>query len=81
VGLCETVQHLSYFDYVAVSGSLQGRMIEFADHLHEHFVTPASVLGGRYCVPTAPGSGAEILDSSLQKWTFPDGHGWPTPTA
>jgi L-fuconate dehydratase len=80
VGLCETVQHLSYFDYVAVSGSLDGRMIEFADHLHEHFVTPASVTGGRYQVPTAPGTGAEMLDSSISEWSFPDGHGWPAPT-
>ena len=79
VGLCETVQHLSYFDYVAVSGSLDERMIEFADHLHEHFVTPASVVGGRYRVPTAPGSGAEMLASSIAQWSFPDGSGWLTP--
>ena len=75
VGLCETVQHLSYFDYLAVSGSMDGRMIEFADHLHEHFVTPASVVGGRYRVPTAPGTGAEMLASSIAQWSFPDGSG------
>lgn len=80
VGLCETVQHLSFFDYVAVSGSSRGRMIEFADHLHEHFVTPASVVGGRYRVPTAPGTGAEMLASSIREWTFPNGHGWATLT-
>jgi L-fuconate dehydratase len=76
VGLCETVQHLSYFDYVCVSGSQDGRMIEFADHLHEHFVTPASVVGGRYRVPTAPGAGSEMRAESLEEWVFPDGHGW-----
>jgi L-fuconate dehydratase len=54
VGLCETVQHLSMFDYVAVSGA--PRMIECIDHLHEHFETPAVVSGGRYVVPEAPGA-------------------------
>ena len=76
VGLCETVQHLSMYDFVAVSRTKAGRMIEFADHLHEHFVTPASIVGGRYQTPTAPGSGAEILESSIGKWIFPGGTGW-----
>ena len=76
VGLCETVQHLSMFDFVAVSRTTEGRMIEFADHLHEHFVTPASIVGGRYQTPTAPGSGAEILDSSIEEWIYPEGTGW-----
>ncbi|MDQ1580392.1 MAG: L-fuconate dehydratase [Microbacteriaceae bacterium] len=78
VGLCETVQHLAMFDYVAVSGSLEGRMIEFADHLHEHFVTPASVVGGRYRAPMAPGAGAEMLVSSIGEWEYPGGSGWAT---
>ena len=65
VGLCEAVQHYSMFDYVAVSGSQEGRMIEFADHLHEHFVTPAAVLGGRYRAPLTPGTGMEMLAESL----------------
>ena len=65
VGLCETVQHLSMFDFVAVSGAGQGRMIEFVDHLHEHFVTPADVRGGRYHAPLAPGAGAEMLAGSI----------------
>jgi L-fuconate dehydratase len=76
VGLCETVQHLSMYDFVAVSRTMDGRMIEFADHLHEHFVTPAKILGGRYETPTAPGSGAEILPASIDEWIFPDGAGW-----
>jgi len=76
VGLCETVQHLSMFDFVNVSGTMDGRMIEFADHLHEHFVTPAKIVGGRYQTPPNPGSGAEILEASIAEWIFPDGSGW-----
>lgn len=76
VGLCETVQHLSMFDFVSVSGTMDGRMIEFADHLHDHFVTPAKIVGGRYQTPTTPGSGAEILEASIDEWIFPDGSGW-----
>jgi L-fuconate dehydratase len=76
VGLCETVQHLSMYDFVSVSRTMEERMIEFADHLHEHFVTPASIVGGRYKTPTAPGSGAELLESSIDNWIFPEGSGW-----
>lgn len=65
VGLCEAVQHLAMFDYVAVSGSLEDRMIEFVDHLHEHFATPVVVSGGRYLAPTAPGAGTEMLAASI----------------
>jgi L-fuconate dehydratase len=71
VGLCEVVQHLSMFDFVAVSGTLDDRVIEFVDHLHEHFVTPVQVRGGRYLAPTAPGSGAEMLDASLRAHLWP----------
>jgi L-fuconate dehydratase len=65
VGLCEVVQHLSMFDYVAVSGTTQDRVIEFVDHLHEHFVTPVVIRDGHYVTPTAPGSGAEMLPTSI----------------
>jgi len=65
VGLCEAVQHLAMFDFVAVSGELDGRVIEFVDHLHEHFVTPVEVQGGRYRAPVAPGAGMEMLAGSL----------------
>ena len=71
VGLCEAVQHLAMFDFVAVSGSLQGRVIEFVDHLHEHFVTPVEVRGGRYLAPTAPGAGTEMLRSSVLEYSMP----------
>ncbi len=76
VGLCEIVQHLSFFDYAVVSRSQEGRFIEFVDHLHEHFVAPAVVRGGRYLAPAQPGSGAEMVESSRTTWTFPDGEGW-----
>jgi L-fuconate dehydratase len=65
VGLCEAVQHLAMFDYVAVSGRLDGRMIEFVDHLHEHFVTSVEVTEGRYRTPTEPGAGTEMHAASL----------------
>jgi len=70
VGLCEVVQHLSMFDYVAVSGTTEGRVIEFVDHLHEHFVTPVVVDRGHYRTPTAPGSGAEMLPESIATYRF-----------
>ncbi|OXM72430.1 L-fuconate dehydratase [Amycolatopsis thermalba] len=68
VGLCEAVQHLAMFDYVAVSGTMQDRMIEFVDHLHEHFVTPVDVHSGRYFAPKAPGAGTEMHAASLQEY-------------
>ncbi|TNC24911.1 L-fuconate dehydratase [Amycolatopsis alkalitolerans] len=69
VGLCEAVQHLSMFDYVAVSGTAENRMIEFVDHLHEHFVTPVEVRGGRYHAPKAPGAGTEMLAESIAEYS------------
>jgi L-fuconate dehydratase len=65
VGLCEAVQHISMFDFVAVSGTIESRMIEFVDHLHEHFVTPVVIEDGNYRAPTAPGSGAEMRADSI----------------
>jgi L-fuconate dehydratase len=65
VGLCEAVQHLAMFDYVAVSGTTENRMIEFVDHLHEHFVTPVDVRDGRYHAPKAPGAGMQMHRRSL----------------
>jgi L-fuconate dehydratase len=60
VGLCEMVQHLAMFDYLAISGTMEHRVAEFVDHLHEHFVTPVEVRNGRYLAPTAPGAGTEM---------------------
>jgi len=76
VGLCELVQHLSMFDYVAVSGENDSRVIEFVDHLHEHFVTPVNIKQGKYLAPTAPGAGGEIFPESIEKFRFPDGDEW-----
>lgn len=76
VGLCELVQHLSIFDYVAVSGSLDGRVTEFVDHLHEHFVEPCIVRDGAYVLPAAPGYSAEMYRSTLDEFTFPSGTYW-----
>jgi len=76
VGLCELVQHLAIVDYVAISGRLDGRMIEYVDHLHEHFVAPVVIRGGRYMVPLAPGYGAEMLPGSLARYVFPGGAEW-----
>ena len=78
VGLCEIVQHLSMFDYLAVSGSQNGRVIEFVDHLHEHFATPVRIVDGRYRAPLAPGAGTEMLAASLADHAFPTGRVWST---
>ena len=61
VGLCEMVQHLSMFDYVAISGTWEDRVIEHVDHLHEHFVTPVRLERGRYRAPLAAGGRGEML--------------------
>ena len=76
VGLCELVQHFAMFDYVAVTGEMSGRAIEYVDHLHEHFLTPVRLLHGRYMPPSAPGSGAEMLPTSISEYSFPRGAAW-----
>jgi len=76
VGLCEYVQHLSIFDYVAVSRSLDGRVCEYVDHLHEHFVDPCVVTGARYEAPRSPGYSIEMKPRSLADYQFPDGRVW-----
>lgn len=76
VGLCELVQHLSVFDYVAVSASLENRVTEYVDHLHEHFVEPCVVRDGAYVLPTAVGYSAEMHEASVRAYAFPDGSYW-----
>ena len=76
VGLCEMVQHLSMFDYVALSGTTEDRQIEWIDHLHEHFTAPARVAHGRYVTPTAPGGSAELKPESVKEFSYPDGAAW-----
>jgi L-fuconate dehydratase len=76
VGLCEYVQHLSVFDYIAVSGSLAERRVEFVDHLHEHFLHPVRINRGHYAVPDAPGYSIEMKPETLRRYAFPDGAAW-----
>lgn len=76
VGLCELVQHFSFFDFAAVSGSQEGRMIEYVDHLHEHFAEPVRIVNGRYAAPELPGTGAEMFSAARTRWEFPAGAGW-----
>jgi L-fuconate dehydratase len=76
VGLCEMVQHLAMFDAVAVTGHHPGRIVEFVDHLHEHFVVPTDIQNGNYMAPLQPGAGAEIHQASIDKYQFPNGTYW-----
>lgn len=79
LGLCEYVQHISAIDYICVSGTLDGRSTEFADHLHEHFVDPVRVVGGAYQLPEQPGYSAEMHADSLRLLAFPHGTSWVEP--
>jgi L-fuconate dehydratase len=76
VGLCEYVQHLSSIDYIAVSGSLENRYLEYVDHLHEHFVEPVVIRRGRYRLPLKPGYSIEICPASRETYRYPDGSYW-----
>ncbi|WP_348827274.1 L-fuconate dehydratase [Halomonas sp. RT37] len=76
VGLCELVNHLVMIDHVAVSGPVDGRVAEFVDHLHEHFVDPCVVRDGAYTLPREPGYSAEIKAETLAAWAWPNGTEW-----
>jgi L-fuconate dehydratase len=76
VGLCEMIQHLSAFDYVALGGELEDRTVEYVDHLHEHFVDPCVVEKGRYRMPSAPGYSTEMLGESQAAYAYPHGAAW-----
>jgi L-fuconate dehydratase len=76
VGLCEYVQHLSVFDYLCVSASLEDRVTEYVDHLHEHFVDPVRIDRGHYRLPQVPGYSAEIRLQTLEDYCFPHGCIW-----
>jgi L-fuconate dehydratase len=76
VGLCELVQHVAAFDFVAVGASLEGRVVEYVDHLHEHFLDPCVVEGGRYRAPTEPGFSSQMRAQSLDRYAFPHGPVW-----
>ncbi|MER6346320.1 L-fuconate dehydratase [Streptomyces sp. NPDC001595] len=76
VGLCELVQHLAMFDYLAVSGTTDDRVIEYVDHLHDHFLDPVVIRDGHYTAPTAPGFSATMRPESIARYTFPGGAFW-----
>jgi L-fuconate dehydratase len=76
VGLCEYVQHLSLFDYICISGSLENRVLEYVDHLHEHFEYPVVMKNGRYMPPNAPGYSITMKKQSLSEHRFPKGKAW-----
>jgi L-fuconate dehydratase len=76
VGLCEMVRHLAMFDFIAVSGSQEGRMIEYVDHLHEHFLDPVHLRNGHYLAPTVAGFSAQMLPASLADHEYPHGRVW-----
>ncbi|WP_367318730.1 L-fuconate dehydratase [Streptomyces sp. HUAS ZL42] len=76
VGLCELVQHLSMFDYLALSGTTENRVIEYVDHLHEHFTAPVVVRDGHYTAPLAPGFSATMRPESIAAYRYPDGAFW-----
>ncbi len=76
VGLCEYVQHISLFDYICVAATLEGRVLEYVDHLHEHFVDPVVIRNGRYMPPERPGYSITIRPETLAQFRFPDGPAW-----
>lgn len=76
VGLCELVQHLSMFDFVALSGTTDDRVIEYVDHLHDHFAEPVVIRDGHYTAPTAPGFSAAMRPGSVAEFTYPGGTFW-----
>jgi len=76
VGLCEMVQHLAMFDAVAVTGHHADRVVEFVDHLHEHFVVPTNIQNAHYMPPIKPGAGSEMYAQTIKDFTFPTGKEW-----
>jgi L-fuconate dehydratase len=81
IGLGECVQHFSFFDYIAVSASLEDRAVEYVDHLHEHFLCPVVVADGRYRLPASPGYCVAMHEDSLARYGFPEGEVWKEPAA
>ena len=76
VGLCEYVQHLSMIDYICISGTLENRITEYVDHLHQHFIDPVVIRNGNYMPPTAAGYSIEMKKASLESFVFPTGDMW-----
>jgi Enolase C-terminal domain-like len=76
VGLCEYVQHISLFDYISVSASLEKRVLEYVDHLHDHFLDPVVIRNGRYLPPGRPGYSITMRPETLEQFDFPNGPAW-----
>ncbi|XP_034835915.1 mitochondrial enolase superfamily member 1-like [Maniola hyperantus] len=76
VGLCEMVQHLQLWDYACVSGTMEGRLIEYVDQQHEHFYDPCVVENARYLAPKVPGYSTKMFPETLQKFSYPKGSEW-----
>ncbi len=74
--MCEYVQHLQIFDYICVSASLDNRIVEYVDHLHEHFIDPVVIRSGHYMPPTSPGYSIQMKAESLAQYEFPNGAAW-----
>ncbi|SDP80257.1 L-fuconate dehydratase [Rhodoferax sp. OV413] len=70
VGLCEYVQHLSMIDYLCIAGTREGRVIEYVDHLHEHFKEPCVIKNAAYMPPTAAGFSIEMQPARLVQYAF-----------
>ncbi|KAG1470157.1 hypothetical protein G6F56_002846 [Rhizopus delemar] len=73
VGLCEYVQHLSFIDYICITGTTQNRVLEYVDHLHDHFIHPVVMKNSNYTTPLAPGYSIEMKRQSIEDYTFPTG--------
>ena len=76
VGLCEYVQHLSMIDYIAISGTKENRIIEYVDHLHEHFLEPVVIKNGAYMPPKMAGYSITMYPKSLEDYSYPNGKIW-----
>jgi L-fuconate dehydratase len=76
VGLCEYVQHLSMIDYICITGTMENRVIEYVDHLHEHFTDPVVIKNSAYMPPAKPGYSITMKSESLESYSFPDGEVW-----
>jgi L-fuconate dehydratase len=70
------VQHLPFFDYVAITGKKEDRAIEFVDHLHEHYLDPVKIENGRYWPTDVPGNSQQMHKASIESFVFPDGPEW-----
>ena len=60
----------SMIDYLCIAGTREGRVIEFVDHLHEHFIDPCVIQNAAYMPPTQAGFSIEMKPASLKEYQF-----------